>query len=124
MEDDDLEEGVGESSSPHGAAAAARGGTGGGGGFTDIGKQIYDRLVELRNEEAISDPTFREQLQRHFERLPARSDCLFHLLCFAFSLELLMESLLYLEQLFHRFDRRQGGGRAVAPQDSRRMRRP
>ncbi|KAK3143295.1 hypothetical protein QOZ80_4AG0298610 [Eleusine coracana subsp. coracana] len=71
MEDNDLEEGVGESSWPHGAAAAAApGGSAGGGGLTDIRKQIYDRLVELGIEEVISDPTFREQLERHFERLP------------------------------------------------------
>ncbi|KAL6651734.1 hypothetical protein ACP70R_010659 [Stipagrostis hirtigluma subsp. patula] len=75
MEDDGgLEEGVGESSWP---AAAARGGgsPGGGGGgahgYTDIRKEIYDRLVESGNEEATSDPTFRDQLDRHFERLPA-----------------------------------------------------
>ncbi|GJN25957.1 hypothetical protein PR202_gb13847 [Eleusine coracana subsp. coracana] len=74
MEDNDLEEGVGESSWPHGAAAAAApGGSAGGGGLTDIRKQIYDRLVELGIEEVISDPTFREQLERHFERLPISS---------------------------------------------------
>ncbi|XP_062227214.1 serine/threonine-protein kinase STY8-like isoform X2 [Phragmites australis] len=72
MDEDDLEEGVGESSWPHGAAAAARERSGGGGhGFTDVWKEIYNRLKEIGNEEAISDPTFPEHLERHFERLPA-----------------------------------------------------
>ncbi|PAN40868.1 hypothetical protein PAHAL_7G346200 [Panicum hallii] len=73
MEDDDIEEGVGESSWPS-AAAADRGGSsgGGGGGYTDIRKEIFDRLMAKGVEEVVSDPSaFREQLHRHFERLPA-----------------------------------------------------
>ncbi|RLM74423.1 serine/threonine-protein kinase STY8-like isoform X1 [Panicum miliaceum] len=73
MEDDDIEEGVGESSWPS-AAAADRGGSsgGGGGGYTDIRKEIFDRLMAKGIEEVVSDPSaFREQLHRHFERLPA-----------------------------------------------------
>ncbi|RLM66738.1 serine/threonine-protein kinase STY8-like isoform X1 [Panicum miliaceum] len=72
MEDDDIE-GVGESSWPS-AAAADRGGSsgGGGGGYTDIRKEIFDRLMAKGVEEVVSDPSaFREQLHRHFERLPA-----------------------------------------------------
>jgi hypothetical protein len=74
MEDGDggLEEGVGESSWPPDGAAAAPGGSDGGGGFTDIQKQIYDRLLRLRNEEVINDPAFRQRLERHFERFPLR----------------------------------------------------
>ncbi|OEL33524.1 Serine/threonine-protein kinase STY8 [Dichanthelium oligosanthes] len=73
MEDDDIEEGVGESSWPA-AAAADRGASsaGGGGGYTDIRKEIFDRLMAMGIDEVVSDPTaFREQLDRHFERLPA-----------------------------------------------------
>ncbi|KAL6844306.1 hypothetical protein ACP4OV_025979 [Aristida adscensionis] len=75
MEDGDLEEGVGESTWPDGAAAAAaRGGPGGGGGahgYTDVRKEICDRLIESGNEEAKADPNFRDNLYRYFERLPA-----------------------------------------------------
>ncbi|CAL5029148.1 unnamed protein product [Urochloa decumbens] len=69
--DDGIEEGVGESSWPPAAAAAADSG-GGGGGYTDIRKEIFDRLMAKGIEEVVSDPpAFREQLHRHFERLPA-----------------------------------------------------
>ncbi|RCV14788.1 hypothetical protein SETIT_3G006300v2 [Setaria italica] len=75
MENDGIEEGVGESSWPATAAAADRGATsagGGGVGYTDIRKEIFDRLMAMGIEEVVSDPpAFREQLDRHFERLPA-----------------------------------------------------
>lgn len=45
---------------------------GGGVGYTDIRKEIFDRLMAMGIEEVVSDPpAFREQLDRHFERLPA-----------------------------------------------------
>jgi hypothetical protein len=70
MEDDAVEEGVGESSWP----AAASAGGGGGGGYTDIRKEIFDRLMAKGIEEVVADPpAFRQLLDRHFERLPARS---------------------------------------------------
>ena len=82
--DDDIEESEGESSWPS-AAAADRGGSsgGGGGGYTDIRKEIFDRLMAKGIEEVVSDPSaFRDQLHRHFERLPARSaSCHLYLLC-------------------------------------------
>ncbi|KAL5216147.1 hypothetical protein ABZP36_007548 [Zizania latifolia] len=84
--DDDMEEGVGESSgptgrTPPGAAAAAasaglgsRGGGGGGGcahGFSDVREVVYERLMAIRNEEAISNPSsFRLHLDQHFNRMP------------------------------------------------------
>ncbi|XP_062184245.1 serine/threonine-protein kinase STY8-like isoform X3 [Phragmites australis] len=71
MDEDDLEEGVGESCWPHGGATAIARGVSGGGGYTDVRKEIYDRLMESGNEEATSDPNFKDQLDRHFERLPA-----------------------------------------------------
>ncbi|CAN6269849.1 unnamed protein product [Urochloa humidicola] len=67
--DDGIEEGVGESSWPPDAAADA---DSAGGGYTDIRKEIFDRLMAKGIEEVVSDPpAFREQLHRHFERLPA-----------------------------------------------------
>ncbi|XP_039774547.1 serine/threonine-protein kinase STY8-like isoform X4 [Panicum virgatum] len=66
MEDDDIE----ESSWPS-AATANRGGSSGG-GYTDIRKEILDRLMAKGIEEVVSDPSaFSEQLHWHFERLPA-----------------------------------------------------
>nr|CAB3486257.1 unnamed protein product [Digitaria exilis] len=72
----DMEEGVGESCWPpaDAAAAAGRGASspGGGGGYTDIRKEIFNRLMAKGIEEVVSDPlAFRDQLHRHFERLPA-----------------------------------------------------
>ncbi|KAG2575867.1 hypothetical protein PVAP13_7KG364800 [Panicum virgatum] len=68
MEDDDIE----ESSWPS-AATANRGGSSGG-GYTDIRKEILDRLMAKGIEEVVSDPSaFSEQLHWHFERLPASS---------------------------------------------------
>jgi len=75
MEDDDIEESEGESSWPSAAAAdraGSSGGGGGSGGYTDIRKEIFDRLMAKGIEEVVSDPSaFRDQLHRHFERLPA-----------------------------------------------------
>ncbi|KAK6115057.1 hypothetical protein DH2020_007326 [Rehmannia glutinosa] len=46
------------------------GGGGSGGGNDVIRNDVYNRLIENRNEEAISNPDFREQLEAHFNRLP------------------------------------------------------
>ncbi|XP_072972628.1 serine/threonine-protein kinase STY8-like isoform X2 [Typha angustifolia] len=62
---EDLEEGVGESSSPARVYSGC-----GGHGINDIKNQIYARLVENGNDEAVSNPDFREQLDAHFNRLP------------------------------------------------------
>ncbi|KAL3513855.1 hypothetical protein ACH5RR_026572 [Cinchona calisaya] len=59
----DLVEGVGESSSP----ARSFGGL----GAYDIRNDVYNRLIESGNHEAVSNPEFREQLDVHFNRLPA-----------------------------------------------------
>ncbi|XP_057974875.1 serine/threonine-protein kinase STY46-like isoform X2 [Malania oleifera] len=58
----DLIEGVGESSSPprsFGTFSAY-----------DVRNDVYNRLIESGNEEAVSNPDFREQLDAHFSRLP------------------------------------------------------
>jgi len=60
-------EGVGESSSP--PRSFACGGVGAG---YDIRNDVYNRLIENGNEEAVSNPEFRELLDAHFSRLPAR----------------------------------------------------
>ena len=74
MEDDGIEERVGESSWPSAAAADRGASSGGGGGYTDIRKEIFDRLMAKGIKEVVSDPSvFLQQLHRHFERLPARS---------------------------------------------------
>lgn len=63
----DFTEEVGESSSP----PRSYGSFGGGGGGNDvIRNDVYNRLIENGNEEAISQPDFREQLEAHFNRLP------------------------------------------------------
>ncbi|CDP11370.1 unnamed protein product [Coffea canephora] len=59
----DLVEGVGESSSP------AR--SFGGFGTYDIRNDVYNRLVESGNDEAVSNPELRELLDVHFNSLPA-----------------------------------------------------
>ncbi|XP_068658636.1 serine/threonine-protein kinase STY46-like isoform X2 [Aristolochia californica] len=59
----ELTEGVGESSSPPRPF--------GGFGAYDIRNDVYNRLIDNGNEEAISNPSFREQLDAHFCRLPA-----------------------------------------------------
>lgn len=61
MEDESIEEGVGESSSPPRVA-----------GLSDIKGEIYNRLVEIKHVEAVSNPDFKEQLEAHFNRLPMR----------------------------------------------------
>ncbi|OVA20361.1 Protein kinase domain [Macleaya cordata] len=61
----ELIEGVGESSTP------LRSCFGGFGGY-DIRIDVYNRLVESGNEEAVCNPEFRDQLDAHFNRLPAR----------------------------------------------------
>lgn len=69
----DLLEGVGESSSPprsFGSCAV----------LYDIKNDVYNRLVQSGNAEAVTNPELlREQLDSHFARLPAR----FHFLCFS-----------------------------------------
>ncbi|XP_044475350.1 serine/threonine-protein kinase STY46-like isoform X6 [Mangifera indica] len=59
----DLTEGVGESSSP----------TRSFGNFSnyDVRNDVFNRLIECGNEEAVCNPEFRELLDAHFNRLPA-----------------------------------------------------
>ncbi|KAM0867635.1 hypothetical protein ACQ4PT_041833 [Festuca glaucescens] len=77
--DDGVEEGVGESSWPPAAAASsgpASSSGGGGGGAShgpllqDVRKGIYQRLRDIGNEEALTDPFFEQLLEEHYERLP------------------------------------------------------
>ncbi|GMH17102.1 hypothetical protein Nepgr_018943 [Nepenthes gracilis] len=56
-------EGVGESSSPPRCFGSMS--------SYDIRNDVYNRLIESGNEEAISIPDFREQFDAHFNRLPA-----------------------------------------------------
>ncbi|XP_011101450.1 serine/threonine-protein kinase STY8-like [Sesamum indicum] len=65
----DFVEEVGESSSPPRSYGSFGGGSGGGGNDV-IRNDVYNRLIENRNEEAISNPDFRELLEAHFNRLP------------------------------------------------------
>lgn len=60
----DLAEGVGESSSPPRSF----------GSFSnyDVRNDVFNRLIEAGNEEAVCNPEFREQLDAHFNRFPAR----------------------------------------------------
>ncbi|XP_066344915.1 serine/threonine-protein kinase STY8-like isoform X1 [Miscanthus floridulus] len=72
---DDDTEGVGESTCPpaaadRGTSSSAAGSGGGWHGYTDIEKEVFDRLVEKGIPEVVEDPAFREKLHRHFERLP------------------------------------------------------
>lgn len=60
----DLVEGVGESSSPPRSFGCL-------GGY-DVRNDVYNRLVESGNEEAVCNPEFREHLDAHFNRLPSR----------------------------------------------------
>lgn len=60
----DFIEGVGESSSPPRGYGVF-------GGY-DIRNDVYNRLMESENEEALCNPEFREQLDAHFNRLPVR----------------------------------------------------
>ncbi|XP_023759386.1 serine/threonine-protein kinase STY46 isoform X1 [Lactuca sativa] len=59
----DLVEGVGESSSPPRSFGSFSG--------NEIVNDVYNRLVEIGNEEAINHPEFRDQLEAHFNRFPA-----------------------------------------------------
>ncbi|KAK2989258.1 hypothetical protein RJ640_031010 [Escallonia rubra] len=59
----DLAEGVGESSSPPRSFGSFSG--------YDVKSDVYNRLLESGNEEAVCNPEFREQLDAHFNRLPA-----------------------------------------------------
>ncbi|KAL9262501.1 Serine/threonine-protein kinase STY46-like protein [Drosera capensis] len=61
-------EGVGESSSP--PRSSGSGGGGGGGSGYDVRNDVYNRLIESGNEEAVSNPELREVLDAHFNRLP------------------------------------------------------
>ncbi|KAL7117747.1 hypothetical protein ACP275_03G092800 [Erythranthe tilingii] len=65
----DFVEEVGESSSPARSYGSFGGGSGGGGNDV-IKNDVYNRLIENGNEEAISNPDFLEQLDAHFHRLP------------------------------------------------------
>ncbi|GLU16549.1 hypothetical protein SLE2022_329800 [Rubroshorea leprosula] len=58
----DLTEEVGESSSPPRSF--------GNSSVSDLKNDIYNRLVENGNEEALFNPDFRDQLDAHFNRLP------------------------------------------------------
>ena len=61
----DLTEGVGESSSPPRSF----------GSFSnhDVRNDVYNRFIESGHEEAVSNPElFREHIDSHFNRLPAR----------------------------------------------------
>lgn len=60
----DLTEGVGESSSPPRSLISFNN--------YDVRNDVYNRLVESGHEEALSRPEFRDQLDAHFNRLPAR----------------------------------------------------
>lgn len=62
----DLIEGVGESSSPPRSFVGSLSGN------YDVRNDVYARLVEARNEEDGSNQEFRELLDAHFNRLPAR----------------------------------------------------
>lgn len=59
-----LVEEVGESSSPPRPY--------GGLSLHDIKNDIYNKLIEDGNEDAISNPDFKRLLDAHFSRLPAR----------------------------------------------------
>ncbi|GAB2270591.1 hypothetical protein Dimus_005474 [Dionaea muscipula] len=59
----ELVEGVGESSSPPRNSGNLS--------SYDIRNDVYNRLMESGNEEAVSNPDLREQLDAHFNRLPA-----------------------------------------------------
>lgn len=71
----ELTEGVGESSSPPR--------TFGGFSYYDIKNDVYNRLVESGNVEAVCNPEFRGLLDAHFNRLPHRYAC-FSLMCAVF----------------------------------------
>lgn len=76
----DLIEGVGESSSPPRSIGSF-------GGY-DIRNDVYNRLVETRNQEFLSNPDSRELLDFHFQRLPSRYKTSYIVLLFDFSFEI------------------------------------
>ncbi|KAF2321506.1 hypothetical protein GH714_000171 [Hevea brasiliensis] len=59
----DWTEGVGESSSPPRSFGSFNN--------CDVRNDVYDRLMQIGHEEAVSNPLFREQLDAHFNRLPS-----------------------------------------------------
>ena len=60
----DLTEGVGESSSPPRSFVSFNN--------YDVRNDVYNRLVESGHPLALTLPDFRDQLDAHFNRLPAR----------------------------------------------------
>ena len=70
----DLAEGVGESSSPPRSF----------GSFNnhDVRNDVFNRLVETGHHDALTNPDFRDKLDSHFNRLPARYFSDFNLLLF------------------------------------------
>lgn len=60
---------VGESSSPPRGIGH---GSGGGIAACDIKDEIFARLMEDGIEEVVSNPHYKDQLNAHFNRLPAR----------------------------------------------------
>ncbi|GFP97794.1 serine/threonine-protein kinase ht1 [Phtheirospermum japonicum] len=66
----DFAEEVGESLSPPRSYGSFGVGGSGGGGNDVIWNDVCNKLIENRNEEAVSNPDFREQLEAHFNRLP------------------------------------------------------
>lgn len=72
----DLVEGVGESSSPPRCSL-----------FSDIVNDVFNRLLETRNHEAITTPDdLRHQLEAHFSRLPSRYNHFLSTVCFRSSI--------------------------------------
>ncbi|RAL40691.1 unnamed protein product [Cuscuta campestris] len=68
----DLEEGVGESSSPPRTLDSVAGGGGEGGGAHDVRHHVYNKLLERGNEEVVGNPELlREMLETHFNSLPS-----------------------------------------------------
>ncbi|XP_047321250.1 serine/threonine-protein kinase STY46-like isoform X2 [Impatiens glandulifera] len=59
----DLTEGIGESLSPTRSFVSLSG--------YDIKTDVYNRLLDIGNDEALSDPYFLDQLNAHFDRLPS-----------------------------------------------------
>ncbi|OIW07824.1 hypothetical protein TanjilG_32680 [Lupinus angustifolius] len=61
----DVVEGVGESSPPPRSFTGVSN--------YDMSIDVYNRLLEIGHDQAISNPDFKEQLEAHFNRLPPRS---------------------------------------------------
>ncbi|XP_019449744.1 PREDICTED: serine/threonine-protein kinase STY17-like [Lupinus angustifolius] len=60
----DVVEGVGESSPPPRSFTGVSN--------YDMSIDVYNRLLEIGHDQAISNPDFKEQLEAHFNRLPPR----------------------------------------------------